>query len=180
MGYVDGFVIPVQKKNLESYRRLSRRAGKVWLEHGALDYKECAGNDLAIKGSASFTKTLGLKRGETVVFSWILYRSRKHRDRVNAKVMADPRIGKMMEGREMPFEVTRMLFGGFEVFVDLGGKATPRRPARRRPAAKKAPAAKRAPGAKKAPGSKKAPAARKGAAGSPRRAGRGTSRKGSR
>jgi uncharacterized protein YbaA (DUF1428 family) len=119
MSYADGFVLPVPKKNLDGYKRLSRRAGKIWMEHGALDYKECVGEDLKVKGTASFAKTLGLKRGETVIFSWILYKSRKHRDRVNAKVMTDPRLAKMIGDRAMPFEVKRMLYGGFQVIVDL-------------------------------------------------------------
>ncbi len=119
MSYADGFVLPVPKKNLDAYRRMSRKAGKIWKELGALDYKECAGDDLKAKGMASFSKTIGVKRGETVVFSWILYKSRQHRDRVNAKVMTDPRIAKMMVGKPMPFDVKRMLYGGFRVIVDL-------------------------------------------------------------
>ena len=118
MRYADGFVIPVPQKKLDLYRRLSRRAGRIWKEHGALDYKECVGEDLRVKGTASFRKTLGLLRAETVIFSWILYRSRKHRDRVNAKVMKDPRLLKMMENAEMPFDPRRMLYGGFRVIVD--------------------------------------------------------------
>ncbi len=119
MAYVDGFVIPVAKKNLESYRRMSRKAGKIWREHGALDYKECVGEDLKIKGVASFPRAIGAKRGETVVFSWILYRSRQQRDKVNAKVMKDPRIAKMMAAGKEPFDPRRMLYAGFQVIVDV-------------------------------------------------------------
>lgn len=119
MAYVDGFVIPVAKKNLESYRRMSRKAGKIWREHGALDYKECVGEDLKIKGVASFPRVIGAKRGETVVFSWILYRSRQQRDKVNAKVMKDPRIAKMMAAGKEPFDPRRMLYAGFQVIVDV-------------------------------------------------------------
>jgi uncharacterized protein YbaA (DUF1428 family) len=116
--YVDGFVLPLPKKNLAAYRNLSRRAGKVWREHGALDYRECVAEDLPGKGGAGFRRVVGGKRGETVVFAWILYRSRKHRDRVNAKVMKDPRLNAMMEGKPMPFDVTRMLYGGFAGLVE--------------------------------------------------------------
>lgn len=86
MRYVDGFVLPVPKKNLQAYRRISRKAGKIWREHGALEYRECTGDDLKAKGMASFPRITRLKRGETVAFSWIVYKSRAHRDRVNALV----------------------------------------------------------------------------------------------
>ena len=120
MAYVDGFLIPVPTKNLPAYRKMSQKAGVVWMEHGALDYKECAGDDLDNKGmTASFEKTLGLKRGETVVFSWILYKDRAHRDRVNKKVMADPRLNEMMNMKNSPFDPKRMNYGGFDVFVDM-------------------------------------------------------------
>jgi uncharacterized protein YbaA (DUF1428 family) len=117
--YVDGFLLAVPKKNLEAYRRISRRAGQIWREYGALDYKECAGDDLKVKGMVSFTRVIRLKPGETVVFSWILYKSRAHRDRVNAKVMKDPRLAKMMDPKSMPFDAKRMVYGGFRVVVDL-------------------------------------------------------------
>lgn len=118
--YVDGFVIAVPRKNLDAYRRMSRSAGKVWREFGALEYRECAGDDLkGMPGGLSFTRIVKAKRGETVVFSWILYKSRAHRDRVNAKVMKDPRITKMMDPGAMPFDAKRMVFGGFTVFVDV-------------------------------------------------------------
>ncbi|HKB08352.1 MAG TPA: DUF1428 domain-containing protein [Candidatus Polarisedimenticolia bacterium] len=114
--YVDGFVLPIPKKNIEAYRRLASRAGKIWRQHGALDYKECVGDDLVVNMGKSFPKTVRLKRGETVVFSWIAYKSRAHRDRVNAKVMKDPRIEKMVDS--MPFDVKRMVYGGFKTLVD--------------------------------------------------------------
>lgn len=117
--YVDGFVLPVPKKNLEAYRRISRKAGKVWREHGALEYLECAGDDLQVKFGVPFAKRVRAKAGETVVFSWIVYKSRAHRDRVNAKVMKDPRIANMMSPKDMPFDVKRMSCGGFKVIVDV-------------------------------------------------------------
>ena len=116
--YVDGFVLPVPKKNLAEYRRISRRAGKIWREHGALDYRECGAEDLRGKGGDGFRRAVGVKRGETVVFAWILYRSRKHRDRVNAKVLKDPRLEAMMRGKPMPFDMKRMLYGGFAGLVE--------------------------------------------------------------
>jgi alkaline phosphatase len=120
MAYADGFVIAVPKRKLAKYRSVARRAGKVWREHGCLDYRECVGDDLAIKGVISFTKLARLKKGETVVFSWIVYKSRAHRDAVNKKVMADPRMLRMMkEMKEMPsFDMHRMAYGGFKVIVD--------------------------------------------------------------
>jgi uncharacterized protein YbaA (DUF1428 family) len=121
MLYVDGFVIPIPKRNMEAYRRMARAAGKVWMEHGALEYRECVGEDLAVKPQMgkSFPKLAAVKPGETVVFSWIVYKSRAHRDRVNAKVMKDPRILAMMEKSGMPFDGKRMAYGGFETLVDL-------------------------------------------------------------
>ena len=118
MAYVDGFLLAVPKKHLQAYRRISRRMGKVWREYGALDYKECAGDDLRIKGVVSFTRVMRPKPGETVVFSWIVYKSRAHRDRVNAKVMKDPRVTNM-DPKSMPFDMKRMVYGGFRVLVDL-------------------------------------------------------------
>jgi uncharacterized protein YbaA (DUF1428 family) len=115
--YVDGFVLPLPKKNLAAYRRMSRRVGKVWREHGALDYRECAAEDLPGKSGVGFKRAVGAKRGDTVVFAWIRYRSRKHRDRVNAKVMNDPRIA-VMAGKPMPFDLARMLYGGFAGIVE--------------------------------------------------------------
>jgi len=116
--YVDGFLLPVPKKNLTAYRKMSAKAGKVWREHGALEYRECVGDDLGIKMGFPFPKRVKLKNGETVVFSWITYKSRAHRDRVNAKVMKDPRIADMMKGQEMPFDMKRMSMGGFTTIVE--------------------------------------------------------------
>ena len=117
MRYVDGFVLPVPKKNLESYRRMAAKAAKVWRDHGALDFHECAGEDLKNPIGAAFPRAVRLKPRETVVFSWIVYKSRAHRDRVNARVMKDPRISSMMDLKDMPFDVKRMLYGGFKVIV---------------------------------------------------------------
>jgi uncharacterized protein YbaA (DUF1428 family) len=114
--YVDGFLLPVPRKNVAAYRRISAKAGRIWREYGALEYRECVGDDLG-KGPASFPRRSRSKPGETVVFSWIVYKSRAHRDRVNAKVMKDPRIAKMGVG-SMPFDVKRMSYGGFRVLVD--------------------------------------------------------------
>lgn len=118
MKYVDGFVLAVPKKNLKAYARMASLGGKIWKEHGALEYRECVGEDLKVKFGVPFPKVAKAKAGETVVFSWILYKSRKHRDQVNAKVMKDPRLGAMMKDKEMPFDVKRMAYGGFEVLVD--------------------------------------------------------------
>ena len=118
MKYVDGFVLPIPKKNLATYRRMAQKAGKVWREHGALEFRECVGDDLKTKMAVSFPRTLKLKRSETVVFSWIVFKSRAHRDSVNAKVMKDPRLAKMMDTKAMPFDSKRMVYGGFRVVVD--------------------------------------------------------------
>jgi uncharacterized protein YbaA (DUF1428 family) len=123
--YVDGFVLPLPKKNVDAYRRMSQKAGKVWREHGALEYRECVGDDLRPKGVYPFPRLVKTRPGETVVFAWIVFKSRAHRDRVNAKVQKDPRIAKMMGPGEMPFDVKRMAYGGFRVFVEA-------RPPRRR------------------------------------------------
>ena len=118
MPYVDGFLLSVPKRKIAVYRQIARRAGKIWREYGALEYRECAGDDLKTRMGRPFAKAAGTKSGETVVFSWIVYRSRADRDRVNRKVMKDPRIVKMMnEG--MSFDVKRMSMGGFKVIVDL-------------------------------------------------------------
>jgi len=117
MSYVDGFVLPVPRKRLQDYRRMAQAAGKVWREHGALEFRECVGDDLKVKMGTPFTRLARLKRGETVFFSWIVYRSRAHRDRVNAKVMKDPRIARMMKDGPMPFDVKRMAYGGFRTVV---------------------------------------------------------------
>ena len=117
--YVDGFVLPVPKKKLDAYRKMSQKAGKVWLEHGALEYRECVGEDMDAKGMRPFPKCADAKPGDAVVFSWIVYKSRAHRDRVNAKVMKDPRLAKLMDQKAMPFDSKRMVYGGFKVVVDV-------------------------------------------------------------
>ena len=116
--YVDGFLLPVPKRNLAAYVRMSKKAGKIWMDNGALEYRECAGEDLDVKMGVPFPRAVEVEKGETVVFSWIVYKSRAHRDRVNAKVMKDPRMAKMMDPKAMPFDVKRMFYGGFEVIVD--------------------------------------------------------------
>jgi uncharacterized protein YbaA (DUF1428 family) len=118
MAYVDGFLLPIPKRNLPAYRRMAKKAGKIWREHGALEYRECVGDDLDVKMVMPFPRRVQLKRGEAVVFSWILYKSRAHRDRVVAKVMKDPRIAKMADPKGMPFEVKRMAYGGFMTLVE--------------------------------------------------------------
>ena len=118
MKYVDGYVLPVPKKNLPAYRRMARKAGKVWREHGALEFRECVGDDLKTKKVKSFPQLVKPKGGETVVFSWIVFKSRAHRDAVNAKVMKDPRLAKMMDMKAMHFDSKRMAYGGFKVIVE--------------------------------------------------------------
>jgi uncharacterized protein YbaA (DUF1428 family) len=116
--YIDGYVIPIPKKNINAYRRLAQKAMKVWRDHGALDYKECVGDDLNVKMGLPFPRWIKTKPAETVLFSWIVYKSRAHRDRVNAKVMKDPRLAKMMDPKAMPFDVKRMMYGGFKAIVE--------------------------------------------------------------
>ena len=118
MRYVDGFVLTVPKKNLTAYRHMAQKAGKVWREHGALEYRECVGDDLNVKFGVPFPRLAKAKPGETVVFSWIVYKSRTHRDRVNAKVMKDPRMNGMCNEKSMPFDVKRMAWGGFKMLVE--------------------------------------------------------------
>ncbi len=117
--YVDGFVLPVPLAKLAAYRSLARKAGKVWMEHGALEYRECVADDVKPGKSTSFPQSVKLKADETVVFSWIVYKSRKHRDSVNAKVMADPRMADMMKPGAMPFDGKRMFWGGFKTMVEF-------------------------------------------------------------
>ena len=119
MRYVDGFVVPVPKKNMQAYRRMALKAGKVWREHGALEYRECIGEDLKVKWGVTFPRIIKAKAAETVVFSWIVFKSRADRDRVNAKVMKDPRLASMMNPKTMPFDGKRMFWGGFKVMFDL-------------------------------------------------------------
>ena len=118
MRYVDGFVVPVPKKNLQAYAGFARKAAKLWREHGALEYLECTGDDLDVHGTVPFPRMIKLKPGETVVLAWIVFKSRAHRDRVNAKVMNDPRMAEMMAPESMPFDWNRMVYGGFKVLVD--------------------------------------------------------------
>ena len=117
--YVDGFVVPVPKKNLQAYRRMAKKAGKVWREHGALDYVECVADDVKPGKLTSFPQSVKLKAGEVVVFSWIVFKSRKQRDSINAKVMKDPRLAEMMNPKTMPFDAKRMFYGGFKTLVEL-------------------------------------------------------------
>ncbi len=119
MSYVDGFVVPVPVKNLAAYRRLAKKAGKIWREFGALDYKEWIGDDVPVGKLTSFPRSVKVKRGETVVFSWIVYKSRADRDRINAKVMKDPRLADMMDLKKMPFDGKRLIFGGFKLLIDV-------------------------------------------------------------
>lgn len=118
MSYVDGFVLAVPKKNLPAYRRISQKAGKIWREFGAIQYVEAAGDDLDVKFGVSFKKMMKVKPGETVVFSWIVFKSKADRNRVNGKVMKDPRLAKMIENTKMPFDMKRMVYGGFKFLVD--------------------------------------------------------------
>jgi uncharacterized protein YbaA (DUF1428 family) len=117
MKYVDGFVISLPKKNVAAYQRIAKQACKVWLDHGALDYRECVGDDLNVPFGVPFPKLAKAKKGETVVFAYIVYKSRAHRDQVNKKVMADPRLTQMCDPKNMPFDCKRMTFGGFKTLV---------------------------------------------------------------
>jgi len=117
MPYVDGFVVPVPAKKLDAYRRLAQKAAKVWREHGALEVRECVADDVKVGKWTSFPRSVKVKRGETVVFSYIVYKSRAQRDRVMAKVMKDPRLADMMQPGGVPFDGKRMIFGGFKVML---------------------------------------------------------------
>ena len=117
--YVDGFVLAVPKDKVDAYRRIARNAGKLWREHGALEYRESVADDVKVGKTTSFPRSVKAKPGETVVFSWIVYKSRAQRDRINAKVMKDPRMTDMMGSQDMPFDPKRMFWGGFKVIVDL-------------------------------------------------------------
>jgi uncharacterized protein YbaA (DUF1428 family) len=117
MPYVDGFIVAVPKKNLDAYVRMAKKSGKVWREHGALDYREWVAEDVKVGKRTSFPRSVKLKPDETVVFSWIIYKSRAHRDRVNKKVMADKRLADMMNPKTLPFDAKRMIYGGFESLV---------------------------------------------------------------
>jgi uncharacterized protein YbaA (DUF1428 family) len=119
MAYVDGFVVAVPKKKLEVYRGMSRKMGKVWRDHGALEFRECVADDVKWGKRTSFPRAVKQKPGETVFFSYIVYKSRADRDRVNAKAMKDKRLASMMDPKNMPFDAKRMIWGGFKVVVDL-------------------------------------------------------------
>jgi uncharacterized protein YbaA (DUF1428 family) len=119
MPYVDGFIVPVPKRKVDAYRRISQKAGKVWRDHGALEYRECVADDVKVGKHTSFPRSVKRKPGETVFFSWIVFKSRAHRDRVNAKVMKDPRLAPMMNPGAMPVDGKRMIYGGFKVLVDV-------------------------------------------------------------
>jgi uncharacterized protein YbaA (DUF1428 family) len=119
MTYVDGFVVPVPKRKVAAYRKIASKAGKVWIEHGALEYRECIADDVPYGKRTSFPRSVKLKPTETVIFSYIVYRSRAQRDRVMAKVMKDKRLASMMKPNAMPFDLKRMIFGGFKTIVSL-------------------------------------------------------------
>jgi uncharacterized protein YbaA (DUF1428 family) len=116
--YVDGYVLPVPRRNVDAYRGMARKAGKVWRDHGALEYIECLADDVKPGKRTSFPQSVKLKKGETVIFAYIVYKSRAQRDRVNKKVMKDPRLASMMDPKKMPFDAKRMFWGGFKVLVD--------------------------------------------------------------
>src|SRR6185369_8345386 len=118
MAYVDGFVVPVPKKNMKAYLAMAKKAGRVWKDHGALDYKECVADDVKVGKWTSFPRSVKLKKSETVMFSYIVYKSRADRDRCIAKVMKDKRLAAMMNPKAMPFDGKRMIYGGFKVFVE--------------------------------------------------------------
>ena len=117
MSYVDGYILPIPKKHVKAYRRMAEMGRDAWMKHGALDYKECVGDDLNVKWGVPFPRQMKTKPGETVVFSYIVFKSRAHRDSVNAKVMKDPRLAAM-DPKSMPFDCKRMVYGGFKVLVD--------------------------------------------------------------
>jgi uncharacterized protein YbaA (DUF1428 family) len=117
MSYVDGFIVPVPKKNLAAYKKMAAKAGKIWMEFGALEFKECIADDVKVGKLTSFPRSVKLKPGEVVVFSYIVYKNRAARDKINKKVMVDPRLKDMMDGKDMPFDGKRMIYGGFEVLV---------------------------------------------------------------
>jgi uncharacterized protein YbaA (DUF1428 family) len=119
MAYVDGFVVPVPRKKLDAYRAMARKAGKIWKEYGALQFRECVADDVKRGKRTSFPRSVQLEPGETVFFSYIVFRSRADRDRINAKVMKDPRLAASMDPKNMPFDAKRMFWGGFKVLVDL-------------------------------------------------------------
>jgi uncharacterized protein YbaA (DUF1428 family) len=122
--YVDGFVVPVPTRNLDAYRKSAEKFGKLWMEYGALEYEECVADDVKPGKVTSFPQAVQLKDDETVVFSWITYRSREDRDRINAKVMEDPRAKELMDPKKLPFDGKRMFWGGFRSVVELTREST--------------------------------------------------------
>lgn len=116
--YVDGYVLPIPVDKIADYRRIARKAARIWMEHGALDYRECVGDDLDIKGLVPFTRAAKAKPGETVVFAWVTFKSRADRDRVNARVINDPRLANY-DAKSMPFDMKRMICGGFKTLVSV-------------------------------------------------------------
>jgi uncharacterized protein YbaA (DUF1428 family) len=119
MAYVDGYVVPVPKANIEAYRAMATKAGKIWREHGAIEYRECVADDVKSGEVTSFPQSVKLKDDETVIFSYIVFESRAHRDEVNAKVMSDPRLADMMDPKKLPFDARRMIYGGFSRLLEL-------------------------------------------------------------
>jgi uncharacterized protein YbaA (DUF1428 family) len=119
MTYVDGYVLPIPKNKLEVYRKIANKAGRIWKEHGALEYKECVAEDVNTEFGVPFPKNMKLKKGETVIFAFVVFKSRAHRDKVNAKVMKDPRLTEDMKNIEMPFDCKRMVYGGFKTIVEF-------------------------------------------------------------
>lgn len=117
--YVDGFVIPIPKKNVAAYRKMAAQAGKIWMEYGALEYRETIGDDIYESFGVPFVKLAKTKKNETVIFSWVVYKNKAHRNKVNKLIMKDPRITNMMAGKKMPFDAKKMAYGGFKVLVDL-------------------------------------------------------------
>jgi uncharacterized protein YbaA (DUF1428 family) len=122
MNYVDGYVLPVPKKNIEAYKRMAQKAAKVWMDHGALDYKECVADDVQRGKVTSFPRSVKMKSSETVIFAYVVFKSRAHRDKVNKKVMSDPRLNEMCDINNMPFDGMRMFWGGFKVLVEARAK----------------------------------------------------------
>lgn len=118
MRYLDGFVVPVPRKNLKAYRALASKAQKIFMEYGALQYVEAIADDVSVKAATNFPRAVKLKKGEVAVFSWIMFKSRAHRDGINRKIMKDPRLTDMMTAKNMPFDMRRMLYGGFKTLID--------------------------------------------------------------
>lgn len=122
MSYVDGFVLPVPVANLDAYKKMARRAGKIWMEHGAVQYIECVADDVQPGKVTSFPQAVQLKEDEVVVFAWVVYRNRRERDRINKKVMSDPRLADMMDPKSLPFDGMRMFWGGFKPVVEINAE----------------------------------------------------------